>query len=87
MSELANFCENYYGDCSLIQVFQTNEQIEPNDKAFVNWRELADGFSRNKLIVEEVMNSITNDVYITRLDRLVRELGHMHNWADGMSDA
>jgi len=86
-SELLNFCENYYGDRSLIQVFQLNEQIEPNDKDFVNWQELADGFSRNKLIVEEVMNGATDDIHTARLNRLTRELEHMCDWVNGMSGA
>ena len=86
-SELISFCENYYGDRSLVQVFQINEQIEPNDKNFVNWQKLANGFSQSKLVVEEVMNATTDDVYIARLGRLKRELEHMRDWSNGMSEA
>jgi len=83
-SELPSFCQNYYGDSSLAQVFQMNEQMEPKDPDFVNWETLADGFSKAKLIAEEIAKSATDDAHILRLDRLTGELEHMRAWANGM---
>ena len=86
-SELPSFCQNYYGDSSLAQVFQMNEQIEPNDPDFINWKTLTDKFSKAKLIAEEITKNATDDAHILRLHRLTGELEHMRVWADSMAEA
>ena len=84
-SELVNFCENYYGDGSLVEVFQMKEQLEPKDIGSDNWGTIAGRFSHSASIVKDIRRNATDDTQILRLDKLMRELRHMESWAGGMS--
>jgi hypothetical protein len=86
-SESVNFCENYYGDSSLAEVFQLNEQIEPKDSNSVNWKALTERFSCVELIVRETLQKTTDDLHILRRNRLMHELEHMKDWANDMLKA
>lgn len=79
-SELANFCENYYGDRSLVEVFDMDEQLEPNDIQPGGWESLAGRFLNMGHIVKEIMQNATDDNHAIRLERLANELEHMHGW-------
>jgi hypothetical protein len=83
--ELVDFCMNYYGSRDISEVFQMNEQIEPQDATAIRWEALADRFSSSRLIAKEILHGTTDDIYHLRLGRLVRELKHMSDWVDGMS--
>ena len=86
-SQLIDFCENYYGHRSIAEVFQMDERLDPNDTSAVRWNELADRFSRARLIIKEIRQGTSDDVYTLRLDRLMREQEHMSSWVDDMSKA
>ena len=76
-----------YSNSSLAEVFQMNEQIEPKDISLEKWNTLADRFSNAELIAKEILQKTTDDVHISRLNRLMGELRHMNNWANSMSKA
>jgi hypothetical protein len=78
--QLVDFCENYYGDRSIAEAFQVNEQIDPNDTSADGWDTLADGYARAILIVKEILQESADDVHKHRLNKLIRELEHMKNW-------
>jgi len=82
-SELVNFCENLYGDRSLIEVFKMGERIDPGDNSPDNWKSLVEHYSHAKLIVKEILQKASDDAYIHRLGRLIRELEHTGSWIQG----
>ncbi len=84
-SELIGFCENYYGDSSLVEIFEMNEQIDPRDNDSANWKALMERFSHAESIVREILKITTDDTQILRLDRLIGELEHMRDWIYNVS--
>jgi hypothetical protein len=76
-SQLVDFCENYYGDRSVAEIFRVDEQVDPNDTSVAGWDTLADRYARARLVVKEILQGSTDDVHIHRLGRLIRELEHM----------
>jgi hypothetical protein len=84
--QLMDFCENYYGDRSMTEAFQLDEQTDPNDTSVVGWDTLKDRYARASLIVKEILQGSTDDMHIKRLGRLIRELEHTGSWVDGKSE-
>jgi hypothetical protein len=80
-SQLVDFCENYYGDRSVAEVFQVDEQTDPNDTTVAGWETIADRYARARLVVKEILQGSTDDAHIHRLSRLIRELEHMSRWS------
>lgn len=84
-SQLMDFCENYYGDRGMAEVFQLDEQTDPNDTSVVGWDTLKDRYARAISVAKEILQGSTDDVHIQRLGRLMRELERMSSWVDNMS--
>jgi hypothetical protein len=84
-SQLMDFCENYYGDRSMAEAFQLDEQTDPNDTSVVGWNTLKDRYARAISVAREILQGSTDDMHIQRLGRLMRELERMSSWVDSMS--
>ena len=83
-SQLIDFCENYYGNRSVAEVFQLDEQTDPNDTPVAGWDALKDRYACAGLMVKEVLQGSTDDVHIKRLGRLMNELEHTGSWVDNI---
>jgi len=79
-SELIAFCENFYGDRSLQEVFSYTEHIDPIHNSPEQWNELIQHLSSSEMIAREVIKNTSSDVYILRLDRLLKEMEHVRRW-------
>ena len=81
-SELTSFCENFYGDSSLQEIFDYTEQIDPVHNTPEQWNNLVQHLSRSKVIVRDAIKKNCDDVHILRLERLLKEMDHVSKWVD-----
>lgn len=79
-SEVITFCENYYGDGSLQEIFNYTEQIDPRHNTPEQWNDLIQHLSGSGMIVKDVIRNTSNDVYILRLEKLLKEIAHLNKW-------
>jgi hypothetical protein len=79
-SELLAFCENFYGDRSLQEIFAYTEHIDPIHNSPEQWNDLIQHISRSEMIVRDVIKNTSNDVHILRLEKLLKEMDHLNKW-------
>jgi len=81
-TEIATFCENFYGRESLARAFELREQIDPRDLNPRKWKDYSEKVSRSIKIAEKALNKTTSEVAETRLRRLLQELSHVRRWLE-----
>lgn len=84
-SELANFCENFYGSRDMLEIFQYTEQIDPRHNTPEQWESLKKQLSRSEAITNDVIKNTSSDVYITRLKAFLNEIEHVRKWINELA--
>ncbi|HGJ66744.1 TPA: hypothetical protein ENS27_15385 [bacterium] len=74
------FCENYFGETQLSSIFSHTEHIDPRYKGTEAWNELADYLKKSMALINKVLKDTKNDLYIMRLNKLLREFEHVEKW-------
>ncbi len=77
-SELKNFCKNYYGNESVSEVFQLNEEIDPSDATLERWKTRIEKLGDYKNFLKDI--KADNEKHLTRLERLIKEFDHVIKW-------
>lgn len=85
--EMMDFCENYYGDRSVCEIFQLREQIDPGDASSNGWKALREKLLSSELMIKEVIQGINNDIQIARLEKLLQEYKHVSDWMNDIRPA
>ncbi len=79
-SEIALFCENYFGEGEIADIFKHTENIDPKHKDTECWDELRKHLSDSESKLIDVINATKNDLYVTRLNRLLEEIKYVSKW-------
>lgn len=82
-SELANFCENYYGDKSVSEFFQLSEEIDPSDIDIDEWKNKIKRLDDYKSSLKDLKSN--NEIYVKRLEKLLKEFDHVIKWMSNVN--
>jgi hypothetical protein len=81
-SQLEDFCEHFYGDKDLANIFQLRERIDPIDPIPQYWKEYIDELANKRLRIQEMLSATSDEKIRVRLQRLYNEIDHIRSfWA------
>ena len=76
-SQLEDFCEHFYDDKDLANIFQLCEQLEPIDPMPQSWQEYIDELGHARSRIQQILNAKTDENIRVRLQRLHNEIDHV----------
>jgi hypothetical protein len=79
-SQLKDFCEHFYGDKDLANIFQLREHLDPIDPMPQYWKEYSDELTRSHSQIQEALNATADEKICVRLERLRNEIDHVRRF-------
>ncbi|MBM3241163.1 DUF4838 domain-containing protein [Candidatus Poribacteria bacterium] len=76
-SQLEDFCEHFYGDKDLANIFQRREHLDPIDPMPQYWKEYIDELANASSCIQPKLNATTDEKIRLRLERLRNEIDHV----------
>jgi hypothetical protein len=81
--QLEGFCDHFYGDKALANLFQLRERIDPIDPMPQYWREYSAELANKRSPVQEMLSETTDEKSRVRLQRLHDEIESVRKIMEG----